>query len=115
MNLFPQLNEKDDKYNTYLSQYKTASKYINAASTSKSNTEQVRIIAEKIPYFEHTTPSLMAIAMHLALSNGATLNNFDENTASTLLDTVYSSLKTSKDKKMLIIDVARYYTRLLSP
>jgi len=113
MNLLPSLNERDERYNTYFSQYKTAVKIIDSTSTQRSSSEQMKNIVEKFPYFEHTTPKIMAIAMHMALSNGATLTNFNTDMASTLIDSVFTSLRTTKDKSMLIIDVARYYTRLL--
>jgi hypothetical protein len=109
MNLFPPPSEKDDVFKTYLSQYKRASKSIDSGATSRTYNEQMRQIIGRFPYFDHTTSQVMAIAMVLATENDV---SFDRRKASELVDIVFASTNTSKDKSMLIIDVARYYTRL---
>lgn len=111
MNLFPPSSERDTDYKVYLSQFKAASKMIDTAATTRSFNEQMRQIIEKFTYFDHTTPKIMAIAMYMA----TTYTTFDHNAASLLIDTVYSNYNSKKDKSLLLIDVARYYYRLISP
>lgn len=111
MNLFPPPSERDDVFKMYMSQYKRASKGIDSANTSRTYNELMRHIIEKFPYFDHTTSRVMAIAMVLAVENDTT---FNREKASELIDIVFASVNTQKDKTLLIVDVARYYTRLLS-
>lgn len=111
MNLFPAPTERDQSYKVYLSSFKAASKIIDTAATNSTFNKQMRRIVEKFPYFDHTTAKTMAIAMTIATSS----KTFDRIEAMRLIDLVFSSLKTKKDKELLLIDVARYWVRLESP
>jgi len=112
MNLFAPPNERNLEFKTYLSQFKAAAKSIDSAATTRTFNEQMRQIVEKFPYFDHTTSRIMAIAVHLVSSSSTTNPVFDREKAMTLIDTVFVSYRTKKDKTALLIDVARYYVRL---
>lgn len=114
MILFPVANERDQVYKIYLSQYKTAAKLIDTAATSRTFSEQMRQIVEKFPYFEHTTPRIMAVAVYMVAS-AQNPDIFDREKALSLIDTVSVNVNTSKKRELLVIDVARYYKRLLTP
>lgn len=114
MNLFPNPSERDPEFKNYLSQLKAAAKAIDTASTTRGFNDQMRQIVEKFPYFGHTTPRVMAVAIHMVM-NSENPNEFDRERAATLIDTVFANFRTTKDRSTLIIDVARYYKHLLDP
>lgn len=114
MNLFPAPSERDQEFKTYLSQYKATAKALDTAATTRTFNEQMRMIIEKFPYFEHTTARVMAVAMHMAVSTSPN-TPFNIERASALIDTAFANFRTQKDKSLLLIDVARYYKRLQSP
>ena len=114
MNLFPSPSERDQEFKAYLSQYKATAKALDTSATTRTFNEQMRMIIEKFPYFEHTTARIMAVAMHMAVSANPNAS-FNIGRASTLLDTAFANLRTDKDKSLLLIDTARYYKRLLDP
>lgn len=109
MSLYPNPTEKDIDFKTYLSEYKRAVRSIDTSTTNNTLNSQMRLIVEKFPNFIYTNNRVMAIAVHLLMINEKT---FDKVRASMLINQVFSSYKTAKDKKNIIIDVYNYWTRL---
>lgn len=119
MNLYPPPSERDPEYKTYLTQYKNASKSIDTASTSRGYGDQMTQVIEKIPYFDHTAPKIMASVVYLIATSQSHTPAFDKDKEKNLLDTIFAGYRTSKKseeekKKYLLIDAARYWTRLQS-
>lgn len=117
MNLFPAPTERDQAFKTYLSQYKATAKAIDTAATTRTFNEQMRQIIEKFPYFDHTTARIMAVAMYMVATASTSNPTFDREKAASLIDTAFANFRTKKDQSTraaLIIDVARYFTRIIS-
>lgn len=114
MNLFPAPNEKNIEFKNYLSQLKVSAKAIDSSSTTRGFNEQMRQIIEKFPYYTHTNPRIMSVAMTLATSVDPSRPTFDRVKADELLSIVFPNSKTPKDRSALLIDTARYWERLIS-
>ena len=109
MNLYPLPTEKDIDFKTYLAQYKRIVKIIDTSATSNTFNSQMRLIVEKFPYFKYTNHRAMAIAVHLVMINNKT---FDKAIVRPLIDQIFASYKTNKDKMNIIIDVFSYWSKL---
>lgn len=108
MNTLIPINENDQEYKVYLSILKNAAKQLDAGASKKTFNDYMRGIQEKFPNFPQTNPRVMVIAYHM-INLG---KRFDPELAMTLINIVFASNKNVKDKNLLVIDVARYYTRL---
>lgn len=109
MNIFFVIKQNDPKYKLYLSQYKIATKDIPNMSESTNINEQMMLITSRFPYFEHTNPKLMAIAMSLLARNE---ENFNRSEATNLAKQVFGNAINESDIKGILTDVSRYWKRL---
>lgn len=69
-------------------------------------------VAAKFPYYKHTNPNVMAIAMYLAQKNQ---NTFDRSEAMGYVLRTSFNYVGKKDVSHVIIDVARYWKGLVTP
>ncbi len=111
MEIFIITDEKDPEYATYASAYKAAAKVLNSQGSARTFNDQIRQVSEKFRYFERTNPKVMAIAMHVTVTN-------PDMSDAAIMDLIVGvfplSQAKNKDRQLLLIDVKRYLKRLTS-
>lgn len=107
MNIFPPPSEKDPVYKAYFTQFRNIVKSIAGEATSELASNWMRAMIQKIPYWQHTNPAVMAVSVYLA-NKGKKIDRIE---ALDLIDKIPEP-STKKNKDLLLIDIGKYFTRL---
>lgn len=98
-------------YKIYVSAMRSTMSGIDASIKEVTITGWMQDISTIFPYYRHTNPQTMAIAMYMAQKNRDT---FDKVEALNLVRRTSFNYTGKKNTNHIVIDVARYWKRLTS-
>lgn len=132
------IHSDDPTYKTYESIFFETYKKLNPETSQSSKTGIMTNIRNKIPYYKHTMPKVMAIAYHMVNvseieGRSESIENenvqiirtkevkypytirekkFNRTEALKHVENIFKNYITNKNKNLIVLDVARYYEHL---
>jgi hypothetical protein len=104
----------ESNYKMYITAMSAVVKEIDPNIKDTTITGWMSDISEVFPYYKHTNPQVMAIAKYL-VQQQVGIVKFDKKTAAELVQRVSFNYVGSKDKKVVLVDVLRYWKKLSTP